>query len=106
MSYNLHLTADKDRAECGLYQTPTNVTYRALADNGAKAKDIYFAWLDGEVQEKKPAIHPRATNAQIKKIQSTPEYKDYIAFKESVAFHKIKVEEFLQTHPDAAWWGM
>jgi len=65
MSYNLHLTANKDKAKCGLFQTPTVVTERALANSGVRAKEIYFAWLDSEVEESKPLIHPRSKHAKV-----------------------------------------
>jgi hypothetical protein len=112
MSHNLTLYIGP--ADVGLYQTPTEVTQRAryaradiasrTSESGdfANAKAVYFAWLDEWVEEGRPAIHPRASNAQRKAIMSTPAWREYVAFREQIAEHKAKVEQALLA---GATWG-
>ena len=96
MSQNLHLRG------FSLFQTPTEVTYAAMAE-GADPKAVYFAFLDEWVSGNKPKIHPRATNAQVKAIKSTPAWRDYQAQLQQVADHKEAVETFLAENPRIRW---
>lgn len=100
MSHNLTLSIGP--AEVGLYQTPTEVTNRARVGGYVHAREVYFAWLDARTEERKPAIHPRATNAQRKAIMSAPAWRDYLTELELLEEHKAKVEQALRA---GATWG-
>lgn len=101
MSHNLELHDQQSRAWIDLYQTPTALTRRALASGDPKA--VYFAWLDARVEQDKPKLHPRASNAIRKRIMSSPEWRDYEWFASQVREHKAHIEAFLRDHPHARW---
>ncbi len=100
MSHNLTLYIGP--ADVGLFQTTTEVTMRARAGGYVDAKAIYFASLDAWVEEGKPKIHPRASNAQRKAAMSTQAWHDYVAHREQVEEHKAKVDQALLA---GATWG-
>lgn len=107
MSMNLFLIAGigtrhhaKSKVECSLYQTPTELSYRAIAGS---PRNVYFAWLDEWVEADKPNLHPRADKKQRRTIMSSAAWKDYQAFAEQIREHKLKVDRFIKEHPDARW---
>lgn len=103
MSHNLELGDARAKIWFDLYQTPTDLTRRAIASDDPKA--VYFTWLDKRVAEKRPHIHPRAGNAIKKRIMSSEEWKDYEHFAEVVRDHKARIEQFLNAHPNARWYS-
>ena len=97
---NLTLRVER-HGGCGLWQTPTGVTYAALASNDPKA--VYFAWLDADADRNKPNIHPRATKSQIKAIKGSRAWKEYMEDVERVTEHKQIIEDYLCANPTARW---
>lgn len=98
MSHNLHL-GDR-QAQFQLYQTPTEITERALA---GITRDVYFAWLDSLVERIKPTLHPRASNAERRRIRSTPAWREHERYAAQIQAHKTDLDRFLVEHPQARW---
>ncbi len=96
MSHNL----DLDNGAFSLWQTPTRITFPALAGD---TKAIYIGWLDEIVIEAKPSMHPRATNAQRKAVQSTQKWKDWLILQREIEDHKAALNSYLTAHPRAEW---
>ena len=100
MSHNLTLRSRSK--DIGLYQTSTDLTWAARATGYKNAKTLYFQHLDEWVQSQMPKLHPRATKAQRKAVQSTQAWKDYEFYRDEVAKHKAVVEAALR---EGATWG-
>ena len=104
MSHNLLLIADKHR-RLNLWQTPTAVTER-IAFSG-DPKTGYFAWLDEQVEARKPPDHAKCDKRTRARLTSTEEYRSrmryYVAMLERIIEHKEEVEAFLVRNPDAKW---
>lgn len=97
---NLHLGTGPRTAEFPLRQTPTEISYKAMAGDAYK---VYCEWLDAELNKYKPNIHPRASNAQRKVVMSSEKYREWIADAVEVGAHKAALEAYLMANPTAKW---
>ena len=104
MSYNLSFYEDK--VAFALWQTPTEVTERALASGDPGA--AYLAWLDARVE----ALRPRDPSARVGKAERKRIVSAQRAEREAcaqlaadVASHRAEVAAFLAAHSRAEWGG-